>query len=171
MIAFAPAAPCFTLPIGGMPWFWRDLEADRLGEVLPLVLAADPGGAEALRWPQDARTRLGAASAGGGVVILQCLAGLTLAFFFHSRAATADGRLRLVVDRLRWIELGRPHRSLDALLAAVLQTAARHGCADVLVESGASLEGSFGLALAARACEAGFAACAAGWQRPVPARR
>ena len=169
MIALAPAVPSFTQPIGGMPWFWRDLEAERIGEVLPLVMAADPGGTEATYWLRDARDRLAAASSGGGVVIVQCLAGLTLALFFHSRGMTPDSRPRLVVDRLRWLELGRPHRSLDALVASVLQTARRLGCADVLLEAGACVEGRARAALDQQVREAGFVAEGGGWRCPTPA--
>lgn len=167
MKALSPAASSFSLPLGGVPWFWRDLEAKRVDEVLPLVLATDPGGSEAARWRGDAQARLGTAP-GGGVVVAQCHAGLILAFFFHTRGQAPGGRSRLVVDRLRWLELGRPHRSLDALLAIVLRTADRLACADVLLDAGACVEQRARAALEQRACETGFAAGAEGWHRLIP---
>lgn len=160
------------LPIGGLTWFWRDLEAGCVDEVLPLVLATDPGGGEAASWRRDAEARLGSCT-GGGVVIaqchVQCHAGLILAFFFHARGQAPGGRSRLLVDRLRWLELGPPHRSLDALLAIVLRTADRFACADVLLEAGACVERRARAALDQRAPETGFAAGVGGWHRVIPA--
>ena len=121
---------------------------------------------EAASWRRDAGARLGAAP-GGGVVIAQCHAGLILAFFFHARGRAPGGGSRLVVDRLRWLELGRPHRSLDALLAIVLRTADRLACADVLLEAGACLERRARAALDERASAAGFATGAEGWLRVI----
>lgn len=168
----APATSSCMLPIGGMTWFWRDLEAGCVDEVLPLVLATDRSGSEAASWRRDARARLDSGS-GGGVVItrchVQCDAGLTLAFFFHARGEAPGGRSRLRVDRLRWLELGPPHRTLDALLAIVLRTAERFACADVLLDAGACVEWRARAALEQRAMVRGFRAGAGGWHLAIPA--
>lgn len=166
------ASPC-RLPNGGLTWFWRDLEAGCVDEVLPLVLATDPGGGEAACWRRDAVARLGSGS-GGGVIVArchaQCDAGLILAFFFHARGEAPGGRPRLLVDRLRWLELGPPHRTLDAVLAIVLRAADRFACADVLLEAGACVERRARAALDERAPETGFAAGAGGWHRVIAGR-
>ena len=171
MIALSPVASSYMLPIAGLPWYWRDLEHDRIDEVLPLVLAVDPDRTEAPHWRRDAQDRIGNASAGSVIVIAQCFAGLTLAYFFHVCSRAPDGRPRLVVDRLRWMELGRPHRSLDALLAIVLQTATRFACAEVLLEERACVERRARAALEQRASETGFTATAGAWRRVVPSSR
>ncbi len=167
MIAHSPAASSLSLPIGGVSWLWRDLKAEHVDEVLPLVLALEPGGREAASWRADVAARLGTRAGDGGVVIVQCRAGLTLAFFFHTRGRAPDGRPRLEVDRLRWLEIGRPHRSLDALLAVVLQTADRLACAQVMLLAGACVERQARAALDERAAASGFEATPEGWYQVI----
>ena len=89
-----------------------------------------------------------------GIISVQCLAGLTLALFFYTVPQT-EGR-RLAIERLRWLELARPHRSLDALLVIIAEQARHLTCDEVVIAGGAVTEQSARSALAERAETAGF---------------
>ena len=68
-----------------------------------------------------------------------------------------------MVERLRWLELGRPHRSLDAVIAIVVEYARRLGCRELLVRKLSAVEQGARRALDERAVTAGFAALPDGW--------
>ncbi len=164
--ALLPATP-LAMPIDGISWSWRLLTARELPPLLPFVAAADPSGSEASRWPKEALAWLAEQPCRHGLVGIQCLAELTLALFFFKIAGEARGGRRLAVHRLRWVELARPHRSLDATLTILGDTAERLDCADILIEPDAAAERVARQALDARAERAGFARRSHGWQRPV----
>jgi hypothetical protein len=155
------------MPIDGIPWTWRWLETSDLQPLLPFVLAADPSGAEALNWPREGVRWLTEQSCRRGLVSVQCLAGLTLALFFYSLTDEARGTRQLIVERLRWLELARPHRSLDALLTILVDSARRMGCTAVLIKPQAATERTAREALESRAEWAGFARDAAGWHQTL----
>lgn len=159
--------PPLSMPIDGIPWTWRWLETNDLQPLLPFVMAADPSGAEALNWPRDGARWLTEGSCPRGLVGVQCLAGLTLALFFYALADEARGTRRLIVERLRWLELARPHRSLDAVLTILLDSARRLGCRDVLIKAQAATERTAREALVARAEWAGFAKDSTGWHQTL----
>lgn len=154
-----------SMPIDGIPWMWRWLEPSDLQPLLPFVMAADPSGVEALNWPNDAVGWLNEQPCRRGLVGVQCLAGLTLALFFYALADEARGTRRLIVERLRWLELGRPHRSLDAALTILVDSARRLDCSALLIKTQAATERTARDALVARAEGAGFARDAAGWHQ------
>ncbi len=156
-----------SMPIDGIPWSWRPLASEDLPQLLPFVMAADPSGAEAMTWPRDAARWLDEAPCRRGLVAVQCLAGLTLALFFYALTEEARGVRRLVVERLRWLELARPHRSLDALLTILADTGRRLDCSDILIARQAATERSARDALNARAEPAGYSARPNGWHRPT----
>lgn len=163
-----------AVPIDGIVWSWTALAPHDVQALLPFVMAADPSGMEALRWQRDAMTRLAASVAPHGIVGIRCLAGIILAYFFWRAELMPDGERQLVIDRLRWLELARPHRSLDAALLILLDAARVLGCVELLVQRNAAIERCARQALAARVEAAGFADDPAGWRQRVarhPARR
>ena len=154
-----------TMPIDGIAWSWQALEPADLEPLLPFVMAADPSGTEALYWKRDAAAWLEARSTPRGIVSVKCLAGLALALFFYSLPRQPGGLRQLAVERLRWLELARPHRSLDALLAIVVETGRQLACDELLLLPHAATERSAKLALDDRAELAGFSSNAAGWHQ------
>lgn len=154
-----------SMAIDGIAWSWQSLGAAELPQLLPLVMAADPGGAEALTWPKDAVAWLAEQPCRHGLVGIQCPAGLTLALFCYSLREQTTGVRRLVAKRLRWLELARPHRSLDAVLAILADTGRRLDCVDILIDARAATERTAREALNARAEAAGFASQPQGWHR------
>lgn len=154
-----------SVPVDGLVWSWRTLSAAQLEPLLPFVVAADPSGADAISWQQDAHAWLAMRPAPHGIISVQCLAGLTLALFFY--ALPQAGERRLAVERLRWLELARPHRSLDALLVVIVEQARRLTCYEVMIASGAVTERSARDALADRAEAAGFVVDQGSWRRSL----
>lgn len=165
MTAALLSATPLSMPIDGIPWSWRSLGPPELQPLLPLVQAADPSGTEAMNWPVDAERWLAEQPCRRGLVGVQCLAGLTLALFFYDLKVDASGTRHLAVERLRWLELARPHRSLDALLAILIDTAGRLGCSDIVIGTRAAAERTARAALDARAEAAGFTRGPQGWRR------
>ncbi len=162
----SPSILCDTalsMPVDGIDWSWRCLAADGLPPLLPFIMAADPSGTEAMAWPREAVAWLANRPCRRGLVGIQCLAGLTLGLFFFAREERARELPRLRITRLRWLELARPHRSLDALLAILAETARLLGCGDVLIERQAATERTARSALEMRARAAGYAATPDGW--------
>lgn len=165
MAATMFARSSFSLPLDGVCWSWCELAPAAVPALLPFVLAVDPGGAEARHWERDAQAWLGSGETGRGIVAAQSPAGVTLALFFHHCGwASASARL-LLVERLRWLELTRPHRTLDALLAIVACAAARHACCELLVRPCACAGQAARRALESRAAAAGLATGPDGWRR------
>ena len=160
-----PFSASHTMPIDGIAWSWRTLEPADLEPLLPLVMAADPSGIEALYWKRDAAAWLEARAIPRGIVAVQCLAGLTLALFFYALPRPGDGVRRLAVERLRWLELARPHRSLDALLTILVATGRELECHELSILPHAATERGAKEALDDRAETAGFVAAAAGWHQ------
>ena len=160
-----PSPASHTMPIDGIAWSWRALEPVDLEPLLPFVMAADPSGTEALYWKRDAAAWLEERQVPRGIVSVQCLAGLTLALFFYALPRPAGGLRQLAVERLRWLELARPHRSLDALLAILVETGRRHGCGELAILPHAATERGAKEALDDRAELAGFMPAAAGWRQ------
>jgi hypothetical protein len=156
------------MAIDGIAWSWQSLGAAELPALLPLVMAADPSGAEALNWPGNAVAWLAEQPCQRGLVGVQCPAGLTLALFFYALCEEKSGVRRLVAKRLRWLELARPHRSLDAVLTILADTSRRLDCADILIDAQAATERHAREALGARAEVAGFAFRPQGWHRQAP---
>lgn len=154
-----------SVPVDGLIWSWRALSSAQLEPLLPFVLAADPTGADARCWKRDAFAWLDVRQTPRGITSVQCLAGLTLALFFHTVPQT-EGR-RLAIERLRWLELARPHRSLDALLVIIAEQARHLTCDEVVIACGAVTEQSARSALAERAETAGFVRDRGNWRRPV----
>ncbi len=148
-----------SIPVDGLPWSWHSLTVEHLEPLLPFVMAADPSGIEALYWKRDAFAWLDARPTPRGIVGVHCLAGLTLALFFYS---VVQGR-RLAVERLRWLELARPHRSLDALLVIIVEQARRFICDEVTIAGSAVTERFAKEALAERAETAGFVVDKGDW--------
>lgn len=165
MNACMPSDTSLSMPIDGIAWSWRHLAPPELRPLLPFVMAADPSGVEALDWPKNALAWLDEHPCERGLVAVQCLAGLTLGLFFFTLSAAALNGRRLAIERLRWLELARPHRSLDALLTILTDTARRLDCADVLIEPRATTERTACAALHARAEAAGFTVQNQGWHR------
>ncbi len=160
-----PFSASHTMPIDGIAWSWQALEPGDLEHLLPLVMAADPSGIEALYWKRDAAAWLEARAIPRGIVAVQCLAGLTLALFFYALPRPGDGVRRLAVERLRWLELARPHRSLDALLTILTDTARRLDCSEIVIGARAAAERNARQALDDRAEAAGFIRGPQGWRR------
>lgn len=150
-----------SIPVDGLPWSWRSLTIEHLEPLLPFVMAADPSGTEALYWKRDAVAWLDARPTPRGIVSVQCLAGVTLALFFYTVPQPA-GR-HLAVERLRWLELARPHRSLDALLVIVVEQARRLACNEVTITGSAVTERAAKEALTVRAETAGFVVDQGDW--------
>jgi len=157
-----PTTDATTLPINGLAWSWRNVGATEIDVLTPLVMAADPSGTEALYWRRDSLSWLMRDRA-RSITSVQCAAGLTLGLFFCSLAELEDGARRLVVERLRWLELARPHRSLDAILVILVEHGRRLACRDVILLKGSATERSAQEALDHRARTAGFVALAEGW--------
>lgn len=155
------------MPIDGIAWSWRGLTPAEVPLLLPFVMAADPSGAEALYWNRDAIAWLNTRTTSRGIVGVQCLAGLTLGLFFYVLQHPSDGQRRLAVERLRWLELARPHRSLDALLAILIESGRQLDCNEVHVLPHAAAERGAKEALDERADVAGFTAQSSGWQKPL----
>lgn len=158
-----PAAA--QMAIDGIFWSWRSVGADDVDRLSPFVMAADPGGGEAAYWQREARSWLG--HAGGtahGITSIENLAGITLGLFFYS-LVTAAGCRDLFVERLRWLELARPHRSLDAVLAIVTAHGQARLCQRILLLDAAASERNARTALRQRAETAGFAPVSQGWAR------
>lgn len=153
------------MPIAGIAWSWRSLVPADLELLLPFVMAADPSGTEALYWKRDAAAWLDARPTPRGIVGVQCMAGLTLALFFYTLPQPPGGARRLAVERLRWLELAGPHRSLDALLVILVETGRQFACDDILIPPHAATERTARQALDERAELAGFASSPAGWQQ------
>ncbi len=154
-----------SMAIDGIAWSWQSLGAGDLPPLLPLVMAADPSGAEALHWPKDAVAWLAEEPCQRGLIGVQCPAQLTLALFFYSLHAETGRARRLVAERLRWLELARPHRSLDALLSILADTGRRLDCVNILIDARAATECHAREALNARAQAAGFVQRPQGWYR------
>lgn len=154
-----------SIPVDGLMWSWRALSTAQLEPLLPFVLAADPSGADALCWKRDACAWLDVRPTARGIISVQCLAGFTLALFFYAVPPIA-GR-RLAIERLRWLELARPHRSLDALLAIIAEQARHLSCDEVVIAGGAVTERGARDALAERAETAGFVVDQGNWRRPL----
>jgi hypothetical protein len=154
-----------SMPIDGIPWSWRPLQAPELPPLLPFVLAVDPSGAEAASWPADAVRWLAEQPGRRGLVGVDCLAGLTLGLFFYALVEEVEGGRRLLVERLLWLELTRPHRSLDALLIIVADTGRRLKCREIVIAPHAATASVAKEALGARAAAAGFAPGTQGWRR------
>jgi hypothetical protein len=165
MDALMPSHLSLSMAIDGIAWSWRALEPGDLEPLLPIVLAADPSGTEAVYWKRDATAWLDTRDTPRGIIGVQCLAGLTLALFFYALPRPAGGPRLLTVERLRWLELARPHRSLDALLAILTQSARQFDCTEVRILPHAATERSAKEALDERAETAGFSAAAPGWQQ------
>ncbi len=152
-----------SLAIDGIAWTWRAVTPAGLEPLLPFVMAADPSGTEALYWKQEATAWLDVRGTPRGIVGVECLAGLTLALFFYALPASrGDGRL-LAIERLRWLELARPHRSLDASLAIIGESARRLACDTLRILPHAATERHAKVALDERAETAGFGPDARGW--------
>jgi hypothetical protein len=160
-----------SMPIDGIPWTWRPLGESELQPLLPFVMAADPSGAEAVRWPAEAIAWLNEERCRRGLVGVQCLAGLTLAFFFYALSDERVGVRQLMVERLRWLELARPHRSLDAVLTILVETGRRLDCTNILLKTQAASELKARRVLAARAEAAGFSRHPDGWHQPTGRQR
>lgn len=160
-----PAPQPYSMPIDGIAWSWQALEPADLEPLLPFVMAADPSGTEALYWKRDAAAWLEARPTPRGIVSVKCLAGLTLALFFYALPKPSGGLRRLAVERLRWLELARPHRSLDALLTILLATGRQFDCDEVSILPHAATERSAKAALDDRAEQAGFSIAEAGWHQ------
>ncbi len=160
-----PAPHPYSMPIDGIAWSWQALEPADLEPLLPFVMAADPSGTEALYWKRDAMAWLEARPTPRGIISVKCLAGLNLALFFYALPQSVGGLRRLAVERLRWLELARPHRSLDALLAIVVETGRQLDCDEVSILPHAATERSAKSALDSRAELAGFDSDAAGWRQ------
>jgi hypothetical protein len=156
-----------SMPIDGIPWSWRPLGESELRPLLPFVMAADPSGAEAVRWPSEAIAWLAEDRCRRGLVGVQCLAGLTLAFFFYALSDEGRGVRQLIVERLRWLELARPHRSLDAVLTILIETARQLDCTNVLLKAQAASELNARRVLADRAEATGFIRGSDGWHQPT----
>lgn len=154
-----------SVPVDGLMWSWCALSTAQLERLLPFVVAADPSGAEALWWKRDAFAWLDAHPTPRGIISVQCLAGFTLALFFYT--VPHAERRRLAVGRLRWLELARPHRSLDALLAIIVEQARHLTCDEVVIAGGAVTERSARDALAERAETAGFVVDHGNWRRSL----
>lgn len=155
----------FSIPVDGLIWSWRMLSAAQLEPLLPFVVAADPSGNDARSWQRDALAWLDMRPTARGIISVQCVAGFTLALFFYA-VPHAEGR-RLAIERLRWLELARPHRSLDALLAIIAEQARNFSCDEVVIAAGAVTERSARDALAERAEMAGFVVDQSSWRRPL----
>lgn len=162
-----PSLSPHSMPIDGIAWSWRALTPPEVPPLLPFVMAADPSGTEALNWTGDATNWLDARTTPRGIVGVQCLAGLTLGLFFYVLPQPIDGRRRLAVERLRWLELARPHRSLDAVLAIVLESGRQLECDQVHVLPHAAAERRARKALDERADCFGFTVDASGWRKPL----
>ena len=160
-----PAPHLYSMPIDGIAWSWQALEPADLELLLPFVMAADPSGTEALYWKRDAVAWLDARPTPRGIVSVKCLAGLTLALFFYALPQQPGGLRQLAVERLRWLELARPHRSLDALLTIVVETGRQFDCDEVSILPHAATERSAKQALDDRAELAGFSTDPAGWRQ------
>ena len=154
-----------SVPVDGLVWSWRSEQAAGLEPLRAFVVAADPSGADALAWQRDAGAWLDRSSAPRGIISVQCLAGLTLALFFY--AVSHDECRRLAVERLRWLELTRPHRSLDALLMVIVEQARHLTCDEVVIAGGAVTERGARDALAERAAAAGFVVDQGNWYRSL----
>jgi hypothetical protein len=163
MDAWMPAPHLSSMPIDGIAWSWQALEPADLEPLLPFVMAADPSGTEALYWKRDAAAWLEARPTPRGIVSVKCLAGLTLALFFYALPKSPAGLRRFAVERLRWLELARPHRSLDALLTIIVESGRQLDCDEVSILSHAATERSAKAALDERAEHAGFSTATAGW--------
>jgi hypothetical protein len=162
----SPSILCDTplsMPVDGIAWSWRCLAADDLPPLLPFVMAADPSGTEAMAWPKEAVAWLATQPGHRGLVGIQCLAGLTLGLVFFICEERPPELPRLRVSRLRWLELARPHRSLDAVLAILAETARLLECSDVLIERQAATEQTARSALEMRSSAAGYATTPDGW--------
>lgn len=155
----------FSTSIDGLVWSWRALSAAQLEPLRAFVVAADPSGGDALSWQRDARAWLDISSPPRGIISVQCLAGLTLALFFY--AVSHNECRRLAIDRLRWMELARPHRSLDALLVVITEQARHLNCDEVVIAGSAVTERSARDALADRAEAADFIVDQGNWRRPL----
>ena len=151
-----------SMPIDGIAWSWASLAQGQVQALLPLVAATDPSGREAQRWEQDAREWLASRAADHDIIYVQCMAGLPVAVAFCMVVPAADAARRLVVERLRWLELARPHRSLDAALTILIRTARDLGCVELLIQMHAATEQGR-QALAERIAAAGFEAQKAAW--------
>lgn len=154
-----------SILVDGLVWSWRRQHAAELEPLRAFVMAADPSGADAQAWKRDTGAWLGMSSTSRGIISVQCLAGLTLALFFYA-LSEVDGR-RLAIERLRWLELARPHRSLDALLVIIGEQARHLTCDEIVITSGAVTEISARNALAERAEMAGFAVEQNTWRRSL----
>lgn len=157
-----PETDMISMPIDGLAWSWRSVDAAEIDVLAPLVMAADPSGIEALYWRRDTLSWL-TRDSDRGIASVQCAAGLTLGLFFYTLAELQDGARRLVVERLRWLELARPHRSLDAILVILIEHGRRLACRDVVVLEASAAERNARQALHDRARTAGFAPQAEGW--------
>lgn len=160
-----PAPHLYSMPIDGIAWSWQALEPADLEPLLPFVMAADPSGTEALYWKRDAAAWLEVRPTPRGIVSVKCLAGLTLALFFYAVPRSAGGLRQLAVERLRWLELARPHRSLDALLTILVETGRQLDCDQISILPHAATERSAKAALDDRAEPAGFSPVRAGWHQ------
>jgi len=167
MDACMPSLSPHSMPIDGIAWSWRALAPDALAPLLPFVMAADPGGTEALYWQRDATLWLEGRTTPRGIVGVQCLAGLTLGLFFYAMPQPIDGQRLFAVERLRWLELARPHRSLDAVLAIVTESARQLACDEVHILPHAAVERRAKEALDERADGMGFTADGSGWRKPL----
>lgn len=154
-----------SMPIDGIAWSWRALTPADLSALLPFVMAADPSGTEALHWRRDAGAWLDARSTPRGIVGVQCLAGLTLGLFFYALPRPINGLQLLAVERLRWVELARPHRSLDAVLAIVSESGRCLACDQIHILPHAATESRAKEALDERADHSGFTVDPSGWHK------
>lgn len=156
------------MSINGIVWSWRGVDVNDVDRLLPLVMAADPSGLEAACWRREVHSWLGGEGMTGGmsrgITSVECLAGLTLGLFFYSWLAAPSTR-RLVVERLRWLELARPHRSLDAVLAIVVAHGQQRICQEILMLDTVANEQNARQALSERARCAGFQPAPNGWSR------
>lgn len=155
------------MPIDGIAWSWRALTPAEVRPLLPFVMAADPSGTEALNWTRDATAWLDARATPRGIVDVQCRAGLTLGLFFYAMPRSINGLRLLAVERLRWLELARPHRSLDAVLAIVIESGRQLDCDEVHVLPHAAAERRAKEALDERADSFGFTVDDTGWHKPI----
>lgn len=154
-----------SMPIDGIRWSWHLVQLPELSPLLPFVLAVDPSGTEATNWPADAERWLTDEPGRRGLIGVNSLAGLTLGLFFYALGEEVEGSRRLLVERLRWLELARPHRSLDALLVIVADTGRRFECSDIVIAPHAATARVARDALSIRAAAAGFASLPQGWHR------
>lgn len=155
-----------TIPVNGIAWSWRQVGDADIDGLVPFVVAADPSGFEAAYWRREALSWL-ASDGCRGIMSVQCLAGLTLGLAFYSLPELKAGARRLVVERLRWLELARPHRSLDAVLAILIEHGRHHACDELLVLAVAAPERNARQALAERTATAGFDTTPEGWWRTL----